>query len=186
MKALVGAALLLTVSVAGAQHKAPRPVVEVTVKSKGKYQVELRPDQAPKLCAHFLKLVDKGFYDRQLFHRKVPNFVIQAGDPQSKDVTSKFSRENPTDMQGTEGIGDGGSGKTVPFELNELRHHRYTIGMALEAPSSDTGDSQFFINLKYNMRLYGKYCVFGKVTKGFKVIDSIDRGDRIISIRRIR
>jgi cyclophilin family peptidyl-prolyl cis-trans isomerase len=114
----------------------------------------------------------------------VPDFVVQSGDPQSKHVDSEFSRTHPDEYQGTKGIGDGGSGKTVPFELNELRHNQYTVGMALEAPMSDTGDSQFFINLKYNMRLYGKYCVFGKITKGQKVIDSLERGDRILWAKR--
>lgn len=86
---------------------------------------------------------------------------------------------------GTETLGDGGSGKSVTYEVNDLQHHKYSVGMALEAPMSDTGDSQFFINLADNHRLNGLYCVFGQVVKGMHVVDRIERGDRITRIRRV-
>lgn len=164
----------------------PRPLVEMMVQNRGRVVLELRPDQAPKLTKHFLGLVGDGFYDNILFHRKVDGFVIQSGDPGTRGLSPAWARKNPGQMGGTEGHGSGGSGTNVPYEINELRHWKHTMGMALEAPMSDTGDSQFFINLDYNMRLYGKYCVFGRVYKRGDVVDSIQRGDRITHMKRIR
>lgn len=160
------------------------PVVEVVVEGRGTFEIELYPQEAPKLVKHFLALVDSKFYDGILFHRKVPNFVTQSGDPKSKRVSPEEARKKPGESGGTEGLGDGGSGTTVPFEINNLTHEKGTVGMALEAPMSDTGDSQFFINLKQNSRLNGMYVVFGKVTKGWDVVERVERGDRIKSIRR--
>lgn len=147
--------------------------------------MELRPDQAPKMCSHFLGLVDNGFYDGILVHRKVPGFVVQSGDPASKKVAASWAKKNPGDHGGTKNLGDGGSGKKVPFEINDLSHDRYTVGMALESPMDDSGDSQFFINLAKNHRLNGMYVVFASIVKGRSVVDRIERGDRILRARRI-
>lgn len=163
-----------------------RPQVVVTVEGRGAFTMELYPDQAPKLVTHFLGLVDKKFYDGMLFHRKVDGFVLQAGDPKSKGMTPEEARRKPGESGGTAGIGDGGSGKTVPFEINDLVHTKFTVGMALEAPMSDTGDSQFFINLADNRRLDGRYVVFAKVISGTDVVMRCQRGDRIRSIARVQ
>lgn len=161
-------------------------MVSFEVEKRGSFVVELRPDQAPKLVAHFLSLVDSGFYDKMLFHRKVDNFVIQAGDPKSKAKSSSWAVKNPGEMGGTKTLGDGGSGKTVPYEINDLTHVKHSVGMALEGPMTDTGDSQFFINLKDNFRLNGMYCVFGMVVEGNAVISKIQRGDRIVKVKRVK
>lgn len=165
------------------QRERKQPYVELIVQGRGSIVIELRPDQAPKLVKHFIGLVDSEFYNGMLFHRKVENFVLQAGDPGSKKWTPEKARKNPGESGGTEGLGDGGSGQTVPFEINDLVHDKYTIGMALESPMSDTGDSQFFINLKDNHRLNGLYVVFGRVVQGFDVVDKSERGDRIKAIK---
>ncbi len=148
--------------------------------------MEMRPDQAPLLVGHVLRLVDSGFYDGLLIHRKVPGFVVQAGDPASRRVTPGWARKNPGERGGTKTLGDGGSGRTVRFEINDLTHRKYTVGMALEAPMSDTGDSQWFINLADNARLNGMYVVFAEVTAGRDVVDRLERGDRILSARRVQ
>ena len=156
----------------------------MTVEGRGKVVMEFYPEEAPKLCEHLLEIIGKKFYDGMLIHRKVPNFVIQAGDPASKKVTVKWAKKNPGEMGGTKTLGDGGSGKSVPFEINNLTHEKYSVGMALESPMDDSGDSQFFINLKDNFRLNGMYVVFAKVIKGQDIVDKIERGDRIKSIRK--
>ncbi len=148
--------------------------------------MELRPDEAPKLTAHFLELVDKGFYNKMLFHRKVDNFVLQGGDPETKKVSTAWAKSNPGEMGGTKGLGSGGSGKEVPYEINNLTHVKHSVGMALSSPMSDTGDSQFFINLKDNFRLNGMYCVFGQIVEGQGLINKIQRGDRIIRVTRTK
>ena len=180
-------AMLLLLPAAFAQQSAPPPFyyVEVKVQGRGSFTMELYAERAPKLVAHFLDLVNKKFYDGMLWHRKVNNFVIQTGDPASKKVSPEQARKKPGEMGGTEGLGDGGSGTTVPFEINDLRHAKYMVGMALESPMSDTGDSQFFVNLKDNFRLDGSYCVFGRVAKGMDIIDKIERGDKIIYIKKL-
>lgn len=160
------------------------PKVAVDIKGRGTFVIELYPDEAPNLVRHILSLVDDKFYDGQLVHRKVPNFVIQAGDPTSKKVSEAYARKHKGKYGEVPGLGDKGSGKSVKFEINNLTHEKYTVGMALESPMDDSGDSQWFINLKDNFRLNGMYEVFGRVVEGQAVIDKIERGDRIRSIRR--
>ncbi|MCH8979341.1 MAG: peptidylprolyl isomerase [Armatimonadetes bacterium] len=154
---------------------------------RGVYEIELYPDKAPLLVAHFLNLVDEKFYDHMLFHRVVDDWVAQTGDPESKSLTWEQVQNATVGSYGQiEGLGDGGSGKTVPFEDNDVSHLPGVVGMALESPASDTGDSQFFINLEDNSRLDHKYTAFGKVTVGLDRIKSIRRGDAIIWLRRKR
>ncbi|MBS1721885.1 MAG: peptidylprolyl isomerase [Armatimonadetes bacterium] len=157
----------------------------MTIANRGTVTIELYPAQAPKLVPHILELVDSGFYDGQLIHRKVPNFVIQTGDLSSRKVSVTYARKHKGSYGEVPGLENKGSGKSIPYEINDLTHEKYTVGMALESPMDDSGDSQFFINLKDNFRLNGMYEVFGRVVAGQKVVDSIERGDRIKSIRRI-
>ncbi len=167
----------------------PEPVyryVEMVVEDRGSIVLELRKDQSPKLVTHFLGLVDNDFYDNLLFHRKVEDFVIQAGCDKTRGKSPAWARKHPGENGGTKWVGDGGSGTSVPYEVNDLIHDQYTIGMALESPMDDSGDSQFFINLKDNHRLNGLYNVFGKVVKGFDVVNAVERGDRIIEIKRTK
>ena len=164
----------------------PNPAVEVSIKKRGRFVIELYPNEAPELVGHVLRLVDQKFYDGQLIHRKVPNFVIQTGDPTSKRVSETYARKHKGKYGEVPGLGEKGSGKSVKFEINNLTHEKYTVGMALESPMDDSGDSQFFVNLKDNFRLNGMYEVFGRVVEGQAVIDKVERGDRIEWVRRKR
>jgi len=176
---------LVIASMVTSQEKVDHPVIEMMVYQRGIYEIELYPEAAPKLVAHFLDLVDNKFYNGMLFHRVVDDWVAQSGDPESKTWTREEALAAPVGSYGeVEGLGEGGSGKTVPFEDNDISHLPGVVGMALEAPASDTGDSQFFINLNDNRRLDHKYCAFGKVTVGLDRIKKIRRGDPIIWMRR--
>jgi cyclophilin family peptidyl-prolyl cis-trans isomerase len=162
--------------------QAKNPVAEMVVSGRGKVLIELFKKEAPKTVAHFMELCRKGFYSGILVHRVEPNFVVQAGDPATKKLTpAELAKMTPEEMQQKQ-IGAGGSGKAIPFEHNKLTHEIGTIAMALSAPQSDTGDSQWFINLAPNHFLDGNYCIFGKVIKGMDVVRKIRRGDRIQSL----
>jgi len=171
---------------AGAVDTNPR--VDVTIAGRGKVTIELYKKEAPKTVGHFLELAKVGFYDGILFHRVVPEFVVQAGDPASRNMTPEEIKLKDDHGGGTSGLGAGGSGANgssanIPFESNEKTHEPGTISMALSSPHSATGDSQFFINLKPNHTLDGDFCVFGKVVKGIDIVLKIKRGDKITSIR---
>lgn len=176
---LLATALLLAAMPAPATN----PRVEFKVAGKGAFVVELFESEAPKTVEHVLALVKKGYFDGILFHRVVPDFVAQAGDPKSKEWSTERAKGAGDGQGGTEGLGAGGSGKTIPFEENDHKHDAGTMGMALSAPRSATGDSQFFINLKDNHRLNGQYCVFGKVVEGFDIVMKVERGDKIESAK---
>jgi cyclophilin family peptidyl-prolyl cis-trans isomerase len=132
--------------------------------NRGSFRLRLDCPQAPRTCLNFLELAAQHFYDGLLFHRVVPDFVIQAGDPR--------------------GDGFGGPGYVLGDEINRLRYRRGTAGMALAGP--DTGGSQFFIALAPQPHLDGGYTAFGEVTSGAEVLDSIRAGDRIESIVDVR
>lgn len=165
----------LSSALANPQSKQKNPVIEMVVANRGTVTIELFQKDAPKTVAHILDLVRRKFYDGILIHRVEPNFVVQAGDPQTKTRGVDAS-----------GIGTGGSGKNIPFEVNSRTHEAGTLGMALSAPRSATGDSQWFINLSNNNFLDGNYCVFGKVTKGMDVVRKIERGDKITRISIVK
>lgn len=160
----------------------PNPQLTMVIAKRGTIVIELYPNAAPKTVAHVVALVNKGFYDRQLFHRVIKEFVAQTGDPKSKNVDGAKLR-GLSDIQVSQkfALGNGGSGKTVPLEP-KLSHERGTVGLA-RSQDIDSGDSQFFFNLKTNHNLDSGYCVFGKVIKGLDVMDKIELGDRITSLR---
>lgn len=166
--------------------KVPGPeVVDFIIENRGSIRVELLSAAAPKTVAHFLSLVDRGFYDRILFHRLEAKFVAQAGDPDSRKVDGqKLATISPNDAAQIYHLGLGGSGKTVPLEAT-LPLIRGSLGLA-RGSDTNSGDSQFFFNLSDNHRLDNQYTVFGKVIRGLDVMDKIHQGDRIKSIRRIR
>lgn len=149
---------------------------------KGSFEVELFMDKAPRTAGHFKMLVEKQFFNGMLFHRKVPGFVLQGGDPDSKKMTREEARANPGPMGGTMGLGESTYGEPIKFEKNDLSHVKGTLGIALESPGDDSGDSQFFINLADNKRLDGKYTVFGKVSSGMDVVMGLERGDLIYGV----
>lgn len=139
----------------------PNPQVSIET-DRGTIAVELLPVQAPLTVAQFLDLVDRHFFDGQRWHRVVPNFVAQAGDPR--------------------GDGWGGPGTLLRDEINPLRYTTGSVGMALSGP--DTGGSQFFITYGSQPHLDGTYTIFGRVSGDVRVLQQITQGDRIRSIHR--
>jgi len=127
--------------------------------SKGKIAIEMLVEDAPITCANMVYLTGKRYFNHQPIHRVVPNFVVQAGD--------------------SRGDGSGGPGYAIPCEINTQRFERGTVGMALSG--KDTGGSQFFICHGDAPHLDGGYTVFGRVTKGLKVVDLLEEGDLIES-----
>lgn len=142
--------------------------VKMTIKDKGAIVIELNLKESPKTCENFLKLVKEGFYDGIRFHRVVPKFVAQAGDPQSKTMDLNDPR-----------MGTGGPGYTIKFEPNNLKHKRGALGMA-RTPDPDSAGSQFYICLEDLPQLDGNYVVFGRVVEGMDVVDRIVKGDTIV------
>lgn len=141
--------------------------------SKGSFTFTLLPDAAPKTTAHIAALAKTGFYDGIPFHRYVPSFVIQGGDPQCKG--DGWKPEN----QGASHCGSGGSGTNVPLEVNPSAKHDYgAVGLA-RSQAPDSGDSQFYVvvNPDGSHSLDGQYCVFGKVTSGMDVVVKLRAGD---------
>jgi len=126
--------------------------------SAGEIEVDLFENETPLTVNSFLFLTKENFFDGLIFHRVVPDFVIQGGDPL--------------------GTGTGGPGYQIPDEIKDRKYEPYTLGMANSGP--DTNGSQFFItsgNISEGsiQALNGNYTIFGKVTKGFAVVDSIER-----------
>jgi cyclophilin family peptidyl-prolyl cis-trans isomerase len=125
--------------------------------SEGKIELELYPDDAPKTVANFEKLSRDGFYEGVIFHRVIPDFMIQGGDPT--------------------GTGMGGPGYEFEDEFNEHRVVRGALAMANAGPN--TNGSQFFIlTAEATPWLDGKHTVFGRVTSGMDVVDRISQLDR--------
>ena len=144
------------------------PVIVVETE-KGTFEFETYPNEAPKTVARISELVRKRFYNGQRIHRVVPGFVIQMGDPASRDMTKK------------EEWGRGGSGTPIgAAEFSKLRTHvRGAVAMA-HAGDASKADSQFYVTLAPTPRLDGSYTVFGKVTTGMDVVLKIEVGDRIV------
>lgn len=136
---------------------------QVTIETdRGNIGIVLYAADAPLTVQNFLRLVDRRFFDGSRWHRVVPNFVIQDGDPR--------------------GDGNGGPGWVIRDEINRQRYDRGAVGMALSGP--DTGGSQFFATHSPQPHLDGGYTVFGHVTQGYDVLDQIVQGDRIRRIIR--
>lgn len=133
----------------------------VTLKTnKGDIKIELFMDTAPVTAGNFLKLANENFYDNTKFHRVIKDFMIQGGDPLSKDDSMKTR------------WGTGGPGYTIKDEFAPgLSNVKGTISMANAGPN--TGGSQFFINQANNTFLDGKHAVFGKVVEGLALVDTI-------------
>ena len=128
---------------------------------KGTIEIELDVLDAPITAQNFMTLASKGYFDGLSFHRVVPNFVVQGGDPR--------------------GDGDGGPGYTIRDELNQEPYLRGTVGMALAW--RDTGGSQFFITHAPQPHLDARYTVFGRVVSGMEVLDAINQWDVMKRVR---
>ncbi len=135
-----------------------KPVVTITMANDEKIVIELDPSTAPNTVANFISLVEEGYYDGLIFHRVIPDFMIQGGDPN--------------------GNGSGGPDYTIAGEFssngfeNNLKHERGVISMA-RAQDPDSAGSQFFIMVKETPQLDGDYAAFGKVIEGMETVDAI-------------
>jgi cyclophilin family peptidyl-prolyl cis-trans isomerase/HEAT repeat protein len=140
-----------------------RPHVKIETDQRGVIEIELLGPDAPLTVANFLRLAGRRFFDNNRWHRVVPNFVVQDGDPRG------------------DGFG-GPGGSPIRDEINRNRYDAPMLGMALSGP--DTGNSQWFINLSPQPHLDGTYTVFGKVVNGTTVLPRITQGDVIRTIRQ--
>lgn len=159
--------------------------VIMSVKDRGDVTIELYPAAAPATVKQFTEWITSGYYNGIKFHRVVPNFVVQAGDPQTRSISSKDLAAMTPDQISSAHLGASGSGQNIPFEQNKLQNITGTIAMALSSPRSNTASGQFYINLKSNHDLDGDYCVFGKVVSGMDVVQKIQQGDEITSMKVI-
>ncbi|PYQ20483.1 MAG: peptidylprolyl isomerase, partial [Acidobacteria bacterium] len=137
---------------------APRAVVETRF---GEMEIELLPDKAPGHVKNFVDLAGKGFYDGTTFHRVIPGFMIQGGDPNTKDRNASRDRH-----------GTGGPGYTIKAEFNDVAHKRGVVSMA-RSNEPDSAGSQFFICVKDSPFLDRQYTAFGRVVRGMEVADKI-------------
>src|SRR5687767_3613726 len=170
MKKLV-AALLLSVGslvAVSAQQKSPGAgSIIVLETAKGTIEFETYPEEAPKTVARIIELVKKNFYNGLRFHRAEPNFLVQVGDPVTRDV----SRQAWWGRQG--------SGKPMGFAETSKKRRHVVGAVSMAYPGSDRllADSQFFIMRRAEPKYDGKYTVFGKVLKGQDVVAKIQHGD---------
>jgi cyclophilin family peptidyl-prolyl cis-trans isomerase/HEAT repeat protein len=140
--------------------RASRRTTAVVTTDKGQFTMELLAADAPLTVDNFVELARRGFFNNVAFHRVVPNFVIQGGDPR--------------------GDGNGGPGYQIRCEINFAPYDRGAVGMALSG--KDTGGSQWFVTHSPQPHLDGGYTVFGRVVSGMEVVDRIARGDRIRAV----
>lgn len=130
----------------------------------GSIEMKLLPELAPEHVRNFVKLARDGFYNGTLFHRIIPGFMIQGGDPNSKSEDRSSH-------------GTGGPGYTIKAEFNDTPHDRGILSMA-RSQDPDSAGSQFFIVVKNSHFLDGQYTAFGRVIKGMDVADNIVNSPR--------
>ena len=136
----------------------------VLTTEKGKFTIDLMPEDAPLTVDNFIKLARGNYFNGVSVHRVVPNFVMQDGDPR--------------------GDGNGGPGWSIRDEINMLEYSRGAVGMALSG--KDTGGSQWFVTHSPQPHLDGGYTVFGRVNESdMKIVDTIVRGDKILKVEII-
>ena len=144
---------------------APGP--KAIIKTKfGDIHIKLYPDVAPNHVENFIKLAKSGFYDGTIFHRVIPGFMIQGGDPNTKNSLRKdtYGQGGPKDEKGNPIL--------LKAEFSDIPHKRGIVSMA-RANEPDTAGSQFFVVVEPSPFLDGKYTVFGEVVKGLGVADKI-------------
>jgi len=160
------------VPIADTADKAPRAVIKTKF---GEMEIVFFPELAPKHVESFLTLAQKGFYNGTIFHRVIPGFMIQGGDPNTKDPSKQHT------------YGTGGPGYTLPAEFNKIPHERGILSAARTADPNSAG-SQFFIMVARAPHLDGQYTVFGEVVKGIEVADKVvsqPRNRRDMPLERI-
>lgn len=141
--------------------------------SRGTVVAELYDTEAPITVANFEKLANAGFYNGTRFHRVIPDFVVQGGDPNSRPDGDKRA------------VGSGGPGWTIKCETKGNPHKHKIGALSMAHAGTDTGGSQFFMVLsEQNTRhLDGKHTVFGQITKGLDVISQIRQNDELLSAK---
>lgn len=136
--------------------------------AKGKIVFKFYPDKAPQTVANFITLARSGFYNGLRFHRVEPGFVVQGGDPLSRDPNAS-------------NVGSGNPGYRIKAEFSDQAHIAGTVAMA-RSQDPDSAGSQFYITLAPQPSLDGSYTVFGQVTDGMNVVEKIERGDVITKV----
>jgi len=163
---VLAAVLLASIAISATQQKTPitkkvlnkkvsHPMVTIEM-AKGTIKFEMFPESAPKTVARITELIKKGFYNNLTFHRVVPGFVVQGGDPL--------------------GNGVGGTGVKIPAEFNSRKHVTGTVAMA-RSMDINSGDCQFYICLADQPGLDNNYTIFGQVVSGMDVVNKIRVGD---------
>lgn len=142
------------------KYKTENPLVAMYIENYGAIVMELYPDKAPNTVNNFISLVSSGFYDDNSFHRLVPGFVLQGGDPKG-------------DGTGGPDYSIKGEFKNNGFDGNDLKHKEKIVSMA-RSSDMDSAGSQFFIMLGTSSYLDGDYAAFGKVIDGFDIITEIE------------
>jgi peptidyl-prolyl cis-trans isomerase B (cyclophilin B) len=150
------------------------PKQATIVTNRGTLVAELYDQEAPNTVANFEKLANDGFYDGVKFHRVIPDFVVQGGDPHSRDLPAGDPR-----------IGSGGPGYQIKCETAGNPHTHQVGSLSMAHAGRDTGGSQFFLVLsEENTRhLNGKHTVFGKVVEGLDVLPQLRKDDVMTSVR---
>ena len=142
--------------------------------NRGTFTAELYDKEAPKTVENFEKLANSGFYDGVKFHRVIPGFVVQGGDPLSRDLTAGDPR-----------IGTGGPGYKIKCETAGNPHRHEPGALSMAHAGKDTGGSQFFIvlNEESTKHLNGVHTVFGKITGGKDLIPQLQKNDVMTKVR---
>ena len=141
------------------QQSTNKPIVTIEMEDGGIIKLELYPSKAPETVNNFISLINKGFYNGLIFHRTIPGFMAQGGDP--------------------EGTGMGGPGYSISGEFeengfrNDIKHEAGVLSMA-RSQHPDSAGSQFFIVTKDALNLDKNYAAFGKVTKGMDIVEDIN------------
>jgi len=168
---LVAGAIIGTAGAASAQEPVATHIAVITT-TLGDIKLELYGNDAPKAVENFVGLANKGFYRGIRFHRVVPNFVIQAGDPKSKDTAQRAE-------WGTGGESIFGQAFEDELNPNSPSYRRGyiegTLAMANRGPN--TNSSQFFIVLKNNVKLQKRFTIFGRVTEGMDIVKTIEKSE---------
>jgi cyclophilin family peptidyl-prolyl cis-trans isomerase len=131
----------------------------IEIRDMGSIRIQLLPEIAPQTVDNFIELAESGFYSGILFHRVIPGFIIQAGDPTSRNPDTRL-------------VGGGGPGYFIQDEFSDLPHERGVVSMANRGRLNSAG-SQFFIVHRDAQRLDGLFTAFGRVVEGIEVVDAI-------------
>ena len=149
--------------------------------TKGDIEIKLYADLVPNTVNNFVKLVKEGFYDGIYFHRVIPNFMIQTGDPQAKGQPGVDFVYEPNGSS-LPIAGTGGPGYKFADEFNEQLQHDQPGVLSMANSGPNTNGSQFFITHVPTPWLDGKHTIFGQVVKGQEVVNNIQQGDKIETI----